>query len=236
MHTPKRREELVRFVDGIDERARGNITMRSVAGLCAIKQKSQFAPNPQIKALITSNVDAILRSYIRAKYNAWLLRTIESAQHSPRAGAIPTYYMHGLVKPYLRGDADAKELIPCVFTEGEYFDFFNRPHTLFNYTFLYLLREFNCVFIGMSMQDQNIRRLLHYSASERRGDPTSDPRRVALRHYAILRNSNSQQVDKFVDLSLRRLGTRVLWIKDFDEIQHRLGQLYGEPAWSEVFG
>ncbi|HEU0079649.1 MAG TPA: SIR2 family protein [Longimicrobiaceae bacterium] len=48
-----------------------------------------------------------------------------------------------------------------VFTEQEYFDFFNRPTSIYNYTFLHLLREFPCLFIGLSLKDDNIRRLLH---------------------------------------------------------------------------
>jgi hypothetical protein len=141
--------------------------------------------------------------------------------------------MHGLLH-FDKNQSEDRKSVPCVFTEDEYFDFFNRPNSVFNYTFLYLLREFHCVFIGSSMQDQNIRRLLHYSASERRG-PRSDPRRSGLRHFALLPRSGSAKNDDIVDLSLRLLGTRALWLDSHDEIPMRLEQLYGQPGWDTVY-
>jgi SIR2-like domain len=106
---------------------------------------------------------------------------------------------------------------------------------VFNYTFLYILREYHCVFIGMSMQDQNVRRLLHYSVAERRGATDADPRRTGLRHYALLPRSGSSRTDKHNDLALRLLGTRALWLESFDEIRSRLEQVYGQSAWQAVY-
>lgn len=76
--------------------------------------------------------------------------------------------MHG----FLRFDQAARDLSKnapdaAVLTEQDYFEFFNDPMSLFNYTFMYLLREPPCLFIGLSMQDENIRRLLYFSRMER---------------------------------------------------------------------
>ena len=87
----------------------------------------------------------------------------------------------------------------------------------------------------MSMNDENIRRLLHYSTSERRQRAVErgehSPERTGLRHFAILRRSGTATLDKLTDISLRRLGTRVLWIDDFAEIPNRLAYVYGEKPW-----
>ena len=141
--------------------------------------------------------------------------------------------MHGFLKFYRNArDNDDKE-IPCVFTEGEYYDFFNRPHSVFNYTFLYLLREFNCLFVGLSMNDENVRRLLHYSTTERRQHARTNTR-TALRHFAILARSGSTRRDELTNLSLRRIGTRALWVDNHSEIPDRLGYVYGESLWPKV--
>jgi hypothetical protein len=106
-------------------------------------------------------------------------------------------------------------------------------------SFLYLLREFNCLFLGMSMTDENIRRLLHYSTSEHRqramerGQRLLD--RIALRHFAILKRSGTKKIDELTDIALRRLGTRALWITGFEEIPARLAYVCGEEAWANVY-
>src|SRR5438552_886446 len=87
-------------------------------------------------------------------------------------------------KFYTQADDADEGTVDCVFTEQQYYDFFSRPYGVFSYTFLYLLREFSCVFIGMSMQDENIRRLLHYSVSDRLGESASTRKRA--RHFALL--------------------------------------------------
>src|SRR5204863_6919517 len=134
---PAKRRELVKFVHT-------NSTMRAVAAFCAVKVSNKFSANPLVHSVITSNVDAVLRTYVRARYGDWLLRTIGSAKHNRRVGRIPTYYMHGFLH-FDDAQPEDRKAVPCVFTEDEYFDFFNRPHSVFNYTFLYLLREFPCV-------------------------------------------------------------------------------------------
>ena len=39
---------------------------------------------------------------------------------------------------------------------------------MYTYTLLHMFREYRCLFIGLSMTDENIRRLLHYSKDEER--------------------------------------------------------------------
>jgi hypothetical protein len=228
------RRRLVKFVQV------SNPTMRSVAALCARKiSDTEFISNEMVRAVVNFNVDSVLRTYVRARYGTYLFRTIESASKLGKIGRIPIYHMHGFLKFYRSNRQDDDEEVRCVFTEGQYYDFFNRPNSIFNYTFLYLLREFNCLFLGMSMTDENIRRLLHYSTSEHRqramerGQRLLD--RLALRHFAILKRSGTKKIDELTDIALRRLGTRALWITSFEEIPARLAYVCGEEAWANVY-
>lgn len=230
-----RQQELARFVH---ER---NPTMRAVAASCAQRTgaRARFDANERVRAIVSFNVDSVFRAYARARYGVYLFRTIEGATKVGRTGRIPVYHMHGLLKFERDSRTADEDAMHCVFTEAEYFDFFNRPNSVFNYTFLYLLREFNCLFIGMSMNDENIRRLLHYSTAEKRElaavQGQIDLERKALRHFAILKRSEAPRLDELTDVALRRLGTRVLWINDFQEIPQRLGFVYSQPAWAGVF-
>ncbi|HYP17075.1 MAG TPA: SIR2 family protein [Opitutus sp.] len=231
--TRKHRRALVDFVHDQSP------TMRAVTALCVHRDTpdGEFLPNPRIRAVVNFNLDAVLRAYAAARYEAYLFRTIERADKPQRIGRIPIYHMHGLLKFDRTRRADETHEIRSVFTEGEYFDVFNQPHSVFNYTFLYLLREYNCLFVGLSMNDENIRRLLHYSTSERRQhlrESAAHPR-AALRHFAVLRRTGSLDVDALIDTSLRRLGTRVLWIDQFEDLPARLAYVYDAKAWSKVY-
>lgn len=212
-----------------------NKTMTAVASMCvAPGRKHPYRRNKRIHAVVTFNLDALLQAFVRARYERSLLRTTERASAGTKQRRINLYHMHG----HLRFDDKAGNLRKeapdaVVLTEQDYFDFFNNPTSMFNYTFLYLLRERQCVFIGLSMKDDNLRRLLHLSAVERRGGFQSEGRTgegVAAkteRHFAILRLEGGGKESKHaVEDALLMLGTRVVWVHDFDDIDTVLGRVY----------
>jgi hypothetical protein len=223
-----------------------NPTLRAVAAFCTKPASGAglYVPNPRVRAVVNFNLDAILRAYLRARYHTGILRTIERPSAGSSRRRTHMYHMHGFLVFHREGIRDLQEEAPDarVFTEQEYFDFFNSPNALFNYTFLYLLREHPCVFIGMSMRDDNIRRMLHYSVSERRlsfereGRANVEENRT-IRHYAILPSSASAEADELAARALLRLGVRPVWITHFAEIPAQLQTIYESVGdkWSPVW-
>lgn len=231
-----------RFTEFIRE---SNPTLRTVASFCALKnQLDSFQANPLVHAIITFNLDALLHTYVNARYTRdsnHFLRVIErpSADHVPSRTNV--YHMHG----YLRFDSFAgdpsKESGDILFTEQEYFDFFNSPTSVFNYTFLYMLREHPCLFIGLSMQDNNLRRLLHYSKVEReRGliaEGHADQADLkTLRHFAVMKREG-EAIDEWIETSLQPLGVRVVWVDEFEDIPDRIAGVYNAAgaSWGNVY-
>lgn len=156
--------------DGFVDHMRANTTLRALGAICAVEASGQpqFECNPRIHAVVTFNLDPLLRRYVQARYDRRLLRTVERPSKERNPGKINIYYMHGFLRFDAKaGERNAEASDKLVLAEQEYFDFFNNPTGLFNYTFLHLLREHSCLFVGLSMQDDNIRRLLHYSCKER---------------------------------------------------------------------
>jgi hypothetical protein len=221
--------EKAAFVKYVEEH---NKTLSAVADLC--KSWDGKSANPLIHAIINSNYDATLREYTKAKYGKHILRTVERPSAGVIRGRINVYHVHGFFQfqDHLIGKQDEEAPDIRVFTEQEYFDFFNEPNSLFNYTFLYLLREYNVLFIGMSLMDENVRRLLHYSRKEIRESyrkekvSRADAERKSVRHYSIQQLTWSKRVNKMIEKSLGGLGVRVLWIQEFSEIPERLKELY----------
>lgn len=227
---------------------KNNQTLRAVGSLCVIRNpgKTSCRRNPHIHAIVSLNLDALLQVYIKNRYDKYITRTVEraTAETHPERDQINVYHMHGyLVTGKNIGDKGTEAADSVVLTEQDYFDFINNPNSLYNYTFLYLLREFNILFIGLSMFDENIRRMLHYSKKERLDSlkhkelSKSEQSRIARRHFAILRRSGNDFADQSLEESLDPLGTHVLWIDDHAEIPAKLGEMYrttGED-WDKVY-
>jgi hypothetical protein len=260
-HLAKDRQELITYVQ------RQNPTMRAIASLCTIhdEQAGLYRRNSKIHAIINFNLDAVFRAYIRERYKTNFIRTIERASKRTFPERISIYYVHGFLRFDDKAqDTDEEAWDKLVFTEQEYFDFFNNPTSLFNYTFLHLLREYSCLFIGLSMQDDNIRRLLHYSRKERvqgyieEGKNPQESVKRSLRHFAILPRFRMDQLNRVpnglkhmsdrlkhttdelnrtTERALQQLGTQVLWIDNFTEIPDRLKQMYESAGhkWESVY-
>jgi len=235
--TERNARDFVQFI------ARGNSTLRAVASLCVSREGKRFRPNRRVRGVVTFNLDSLLQAYVRQRYGRKVLRTIDrsSADTSPRT--INVYHVHGFLRFDQHARNPTKEAADqSVLTEQDYFDFFNDPTSLFNYAFLHLLREYSCLFIGLGLRDDNLRRLLHLSKQERmaslkaEGVPEQDRRRRTMRHFAMLEKPSSLSLKLAVEESLAPLGTRVLWLASFDEIPKRLGALYESAGgkWADV--
>jgi hypothetical protein len=198
-----------------------------------------------------------IESLIKHKYPSGyggrdaVYRTIEKPAATSQHARVNIYHVHGFLRFDHRIKRPDKESVSLVLSEDEYFDFFNAPTELFTYAFLARLRENPCLFIGLSMVDDNLRRLLHYSKQERAASymkERKDKRRAerrSTRHYAILRDRHTDLAAKENDIwkaamadTLGSLGVRVIWITDYSEIVHELQTLYestNEHAWDSVY-
>lgn len=227
--TGENKKEFIRIVEQ-------NKTLAAVARLCvnlSQKKNSGYIRNPLIHGIVNFNFDAVFREYVRHKYGRGIFRTIERPSAGARLGRIPVYHMHGYLHFEAHKFYDLAEEAPDVrvFTEQEYFDFFNRPTSIYNYTFLHLLREYHCLFLGLSLKDDNIRRLLHYSKSERlesdikEGTREKEAEERSCRHFALYPRYGAHKLNELTERSLRRLGIRVVWFESFDAIPEILDYL-----------
>ena len=242
------RDRAREFVDTMDVQ---NSTLRAVSALCASRSRpsGMFAPNPRVKGVVTFNLDALLQAHSWAKYcveprRRRILRTVERPSARSRPDKISVYHMHGFMRfDHSVGDPSKEAPDQMVLTEQDYFDVFNDTTRLFNYTFLYLLREHTAVFVGLSLQDENLRRLLHYSKLERvralKAEQLPDPRirQLVLRHVALMRWSPDPDVTRAYELTLAPLGVRVIWLRSFDEIPVHFERIYAAAGetWSDVY-
>jgi hypothetical protein len=221
----------------------GNLTLRAVAAMCTRRVGDHYERARNVRAIVNLNFDVLLRTYMRERYRAYLLRTVERPDASISRQKIPTYHAHGLIHfdPSRFNDLDEESPDLMVFTEQQYFDFFGRPFTVFSYTMMSLLREYSFVFIGTALRDDNLRRLLHYNFQERqeaakRRDHIKQPGRL-LRHFLITCKSGNDQLDEATQLAHARIGVRTVWLDGWGKLPELLGKLYNEAGstWDSVY-
>jgi hypothetical protein len=210
-----------------------NATLAAIYNLAVVRNPTgKLVPNPRVLSIVNFNLDSLLEAYDTARNllnpirGRRCLHTIENPAATRIFNRTSIYHPHGFLRFDRRAGRQEKEATTSVLSENEYYDFYNRPTALFTYTVLSLLREFCCLFVGMSMTDDNIRRLLFYSKQERDESRRLSGRRAESqpRHYAILQRCNSVAQD-FLTTTLLRLSVQPLWVEEFGEIPDRLGQL-----------
>lgn len=217
-----------------------------MAALCACwkPEKNKYVANSRIHAIANTNFDGILSAYAKARFRRRLLRTIDRPSATVEPGLINVYHLHGYFQFIEDNIGNRTKEAPDirVFTEQEFFDFFNRPNSLFSYTFLHLLREHNLLFIGMSLKDDNVRRLLHYSRTEiqksyeKEGLPLAKAQEKSIRHYSIQERGSSSILNSTQETSLLRLGVRVIWVENVKRVPELLRELYESKGyrWDDV--
>ncbi|MDQ0919167.1 SIR2 family protein [Paenibacillus sp. V4I5] len=151
-----------------------------------------------------------------------------------REGDIPTKdelgvcHVHGFLPRDGKNYTNlAKSLL--VFSEEGYHNLMLDPYSWSNLIQLNYLRENTCLFIGLSLTDPNLRRLLDIASRKQESD--------ICKHYAILRrelyhkkdsnhsNINLRNIQKFDTVNqklqeeyYKELGLNVIWVDDYNEI------------------
>ncbi|MES9750767.1 SIR2 family protein [Bacillus wiedmannii] len=123
-----------------------------------------------------------------------------------------------------------------LFSEEEYHQLMLDSYHWVNLVQLNYFREHTCLFIGMSMTDPNVRRLLEIAKQKQ-------PEQDVCKHYIILQRDsfnnifkkediNKENIKKFAmvhqklkEAALCELGLNVIWLDNHDEIPNLLDEL-----------
>lgn len=168
-----------------------------VAAICAMVKG-----NDKVRSIITYNYDTLIEEGL----NNIGKRSFSIYKNNRGEGNdFPIYHVHGIV--YRNSFSDAFEDI--VLSEEDYHDVYSQVFDWSNVEQLHALTRCTCFFIGLSLKDPNLRRLLEI-AKKRSGK--------SVRHYAFLeRTSFSDNVEvREKDFEIREnlladLGLNVIW-------------------------
>lgn len=182
----------------------------------ALYHLSRIAEICQVKKhfrILTYNYDDYLEEYLDhlgVIYNSLFdcNSTVDSR--------LSIYHLHGFL-PRLRSKSYITERFKksITLTEGDYNSLYNDPYSWQIASQLSFFRENICLFVGCSLSDPNIRRLLEMSGKEQR------------KHYAILEKDKMQPKDLLrASNHFARLGVEIIWIEDNTELPGQLKNLY----------
>jgi hypothetical protein len=222
---------------------RKNATLAAVGNLLVDQKEGETIVNPNIGAVLTTNADNLLQTYVMGLAGGRrLLTTVDRASVGDHPRMISVYHLHGWLDVRDRRE-QAVATPPLVFRESEYFDTMANPNAFANYTAQSLFQRRNVLFIGTSMEDVNVRRWLYNSFEERRrhraqllkpryGDyPGAEAEAYAtsIRHFWFKRAKDIPEPGKVVQDSMadamRHLGVEVIWYEEHGEIADHLRML-----------
>lgn len=193
----------------------GSRLLDAIVELCR-PQRARSA----LASIITFNFDDLLEHNLGR--NRVQCQPVFSEGQVPRPEALPIYHVHGYI-PRTGDLADHH----VVFSEDAYHSHFIDPYSWSNLVQLNHYGGATCLFLGLSMTDPNLRRLLDVSRRKAPDGP--------LRHYAIKRRySTADFVSEIGDprarevltrmahvleeADLRNLGVNIIWVDSFAEI------------------
>jgi len=171
-----------------------------------------------VQAIINYNYDDILEERLRRDSVPCL--TVLSGKQKLGRGKIPSYHVHGAlpIGQYFGASGKPKKIDNgnFVFSEDEYHSEYADPYRWSNLTQIGLLGRHKGLFVGLSMQDPNLRRLIdvthrqypeiwNYAILQRAPKtPTDDSKSIILKNLAEYVEEDSFQ----------KIGVKVIWVED----------------------
>ncbi len=185
----------------------------------AIDVISEWVRDKKVDSIITYNYDSLVEDTLD------MLKVEADSVYklSPPSGKFPIHHVHGFL-PY---DMPLLKSTP-VLSEDEYHDFYNQAYNWANVEQLHALNRSTCLFIGHSLTDPNLRRLLDIAQGQ--SCEVSE-----VRHYAIMEDSEvckhiickSSQISykSNFEAMMERMGVRVIWYSGYKNLPTVLDEI-----------
>lgn len=190
--------------------------LRAISSICAPSRN-----HLGVQGIVTYNFDDLIERRLRKDKIS--VNSIYDEDGCTDTNALSIFHVHGYLPQFFDED-NSHELI---FSEEDYHRVYRDAYCWSNLVQLNYLREKSCLFIGCSLSDPNLRRLLDV-ASRNNEKP---------RHFALLKRPQIEKTDELskhdieiyrkIDMSIKEkcfsmMGINIIWIDDFKEISEIL--------------
>ncbi|SHO62788.1 SIR2 family protein [Algoriphagus zhangzhouensis] len=220
--------------DSFDKDAESPI-MDEIVKLCAAPGNS-----PNLDGIITYNYDDVIETKIKEKNMDIPFQSVYGQAVDPDNRALAIYHVHG----FLPQEGTINELNNITLGEYVYHEQYSNIYSWNNIVQINKFRDKTCLFIGTSLSDPNIRRLLDIANSQKKGRKfhyiikKKSPRVWVQERLKQILDDNPQifnekvkaklDFDETVDLLIEiqnrfeekdseSLGVKTVWIEDYDK-------------------
>lgn len=155
--------------------------------------------------VLTYNYDDFLEKSLD---NIGLPYTVIFNQYCSPSSKLPIYHAHGFF-PQIHDKKDIQEVYykSIILTESNYNELYNHPYDWTISCQLSFFRENTCLFVGSSISDPNIRRLMQITKTKEKV------------HYAIMVKHKMSIKDlTIISNHFLKLGIEIIWVNDFPDI------------------
>lgn len=203
--------------------------IKSIVELCM-----PLRTGAKIKSVVTYNFDDLIERQLDAQ--SILYHSIYTDNDYTDPDELPVYHVHGFL-PEAIDDYKALDKSTLVFSEEGYHLIYSDSYHWSNLVQLSNLRDNNCLMVGLSMTDPNLRRLLDIaSRNTDKAKHFAFMKRLTLENF-IRKNddviiNNTEGAKKFLDRHhnlneeiMRELGVSVIWYTNYDEIPKILREI-----------
>lgn len=180
------------------------ILYRSVRESQLVEAISKIAQKRNIQSIITYNYDSLIEEEINKDHSH---NKCESIYDKKRTSKLPVYHVHGYI-------AESGEHSDLILGEQEYHDVYAESYNWGNVEQLHALCRTTCFFIGLSMADPNLRRLLDISNKGSDVEPA---------HYVFLRRIEYNI--PFTETIMRGFGVNCIWYDNHEDLPRILEEL-----------
>lgn len=172
---------------------------------------NRYSTNNNLK-IISYNYDNFLEQYLDKYFKGQPNFEVIYDETGITETSIPIYHVHGFL-PFtndsiLKGNhhkIDSKYKDSIKLTEDNYYYLYNNPYSWQIVTQLEIFRNSTCLFIGCSLTDPNIRRLLKLASNSKKY------------HYAIMASKGLKVFDLIViGKHFQSMGVKIIWISDHE--------------------
>jgi hypothetical protein len=183
-----------------------------------------------VQAIVNFNYDDLIEEWMREK--GIRCDTLLSGQEKTRDSTLPCYHVHGVL-PFRRvqelKQPDPNELHKIignfVFSEDEYHTEYSDPYRWSNMTMINQLGRYSGLFVGLSLQDPNLRRMI--DVTHRQYPDIANyaiiPRKITKEQSADAKQSILGELFEKVETeSFEDIGVRVIWTEGIKEIPDRI--------------
>jgi hypothetical protein len=217
--------------------------MDQIINFCISPGKS-----PNLNSIITYNFDDILEERLKALPIDLPFKAIFGNSEDIEAGELPIYHVHG----YLPEKGDLAENNLITFGENFYHKQYMDIYSWNNIVQINKFRDYNCLFVGVSLTDPNTRRLLDIANQQRTeskgfhycfklkqdADFVKDKLEFLMSQTDNVISENIEDIDmqstveslialfeSFEEKDLLSLGIKTIWVKNYSEIPLKLDEI-----------